>query len=131
MRIDLQIRQLAITRKSCHILTYLMAVITGSLLMQLESSLICLIAATVNCMCGPWTEGRGDIFKGWMGNLIALPHYKNSTFFDTSEWLSVCVFVVFPAVSFLPCLNTPRHDLVLWHKMLLSVYDMCICDISR
>jgi hypothetical protein len=52
-------------RKSCHILTYLMAVITGSLLMQLESSLICFIAATVNWMCGPWTGRTGDIIKGW------------------------------------------------------------------
>jgi hypothetical protein len=94
--------------------------------MQLESSLICLIAATVN-----WMRREGGMIKGWMGNLIALSHYKGSTFFNTSEWLSVCVFVVFPAVSPLPCFNTPRHDLVLWQKMLLSVYDMCICDISR
>jgi hypothetical protein len=66
MRIDLQTSSTAYNhaRKSCHILTYLMAVITGSLLMQLDLSLICLIAATVNWMCSPWTGKGGGIKLG-------------------------------------------------------------------
>lgn len=78
MRIDLQTSSTAHyhARKSCHLLTYLMAVMKGSLLMQSESSSICLIAAMVNWMCSHWTRREGGMIKGWMGNRIALPLQK-------------------------------------------------------